>query len=114
MSELAKRASSAKEALAEAAGSRRHDFSVERANELFERIFQEAPIAMAIVDLDYRFVQVNAAMCEMVGYSEQELTQRRTLDITFPEDVELTRQKGQVLLNGGVPSSSFDKRYVRK
>ena len=113
MSEIAKKASSAKNALAAAAGLSRHDFSAERANELFERIFQEAPVAMAIVDLDYRFVQVNAAMCEMVGYSEQELTQLRSLDITFPEDVDVTRQNAQMLLNGAA-GSSFEKRYVRK
>ena len=87
--------------------------ALEASERSFRQIFEEAPIGMAIVDLDYRFVRVNAAMCELVGYSEQELTQRRTLDITFPEDVELTRQTAQDLLNG-VPSCSFQKRYVRK
>jgi len=87
--------------------------ALEASERSFRQIFEEAPIGMAIVDLDYRFVRVNAAMCEMVGYSEQELTQRRTLDITFPEDVKLTRQTAQDLLNG-VPSCSFQKRYVRK
>src|SRR5712692_9652030 len=60
--------------------------ALEASERSFRQIFEEAPIGMAIVDLDYRFVRVNAAMCAMVGYSEQELTQRRTLDITFPED----------------------------
>src|ERR1700736_5968277 len=87
--------------------------ALESSEQSFRRIFDEAPIGMAIADLDYRFVKVNAAMCEMVGYSEQELTERRTLDITLPEDVELTHEKAQLLLNGA-PSCSFEKRYVRK
>src|SRR5713226_9351598 len=45
--------------------------ALEASERSFRQIFEEAPIGMAIVDLDYRFVRVNAAMCEMVGYSEQ-------------------------------------------
>ncbi len=87
--------------------------ALEKSEQSFRRIFNEAPIGMAIVDFDCRFVKVNAAMCKMVGYSERELTQLQTLDITLPEDAELTRQRGQALLNGA-PTCSFEKRYIRK
>lgn len=79
----------------------------------FRQIFEEAPIGMAVVGLDERFVQVNAGMCQMVGYSGQELTQRTTADITFPEDVAQGEQLAEALLNG-TERCTVEKRYVRK
>jgi PAS domain S-box-containing protein len=87
--------------------------ALEASEESFRRIFDEAPIGVALVDPNYRFVKVNTAMCDMVGYSRRELTQLRSLDITLPEDVDATRQNAQELANGG-SGCSFEKRYIRK
>ena len=84
------------------------------ANEQSSRtIFEQAPIGMALLDLDETFMQVNTRFCEMVGYSEAELKQRTGEDITFADDLESGRQLGQSLL-GGLPRYRGDKRYVRK
>src|SRR5881398_395429 len=48
------------------------------------QIFQEAPIGMAVVGLDEKFLQANSELCQMVGFSEDELKQRTALDITHP------------------------------
>jgi two-component system, sensor histidine kinase and response regulator len=79
----------------------------------FRRIFDEAPIGVGLVDPANRFVKVNAALCNMVGYSEDELTQLQSLDITLPGDVDLTQRHARDLLNGA-PGCSFEKRYVCK
>jgi PAS domain S-box-containing protein len=86
---------------------------LEASGESFRRIFDEAPIGVGLVDRDYRFVKVNAALCSMVGYTEQELTQLRSLDVTYPEDIELTRRYAREVENDTV-GLSFEKRYVRK
>jgi PAS domain S-box-containing protein len=86
---------------------------LEASEEGFRRIFDEAPIGVGLVDRDYRFVKVNAALCNMVGYTEQELTQLKSLDVTFPEDLELTRRYASEVDNDTV-GLSFEKRYVRK
>jgi PAS domain S-box-containing protein len=79
----------------------------------FRQIFEEAPIGMAVVGLDESFNQVNATLCQMVGYSGSELTQCTTMDITFEDDIPQGKQNAEELLTGG-PRSSVERRYVRK
>jgi PAS domain S-box-containing protein len=80
---------------------------------IFRELFEGAPIGMAILALDERFLQVNTSFCEMVGYSNVELRQRTAEDITFGEDIEPGRQLAQSLLDGTVRYTG-DKRYVHK
>src|SRR6266446_6597322 len=47
--------------------------ALESSEQNFRQIFEEAPIGMAVVGLDDRYAQVNARLCNMVGYSEEEL-----------------------------------------
>jgi PAS domain S-box-containing protein len=87
--------------------------ALEAGEQGFRQIFEEAPIGMGVVGLDESFTQVNATLCKMVGYSESELTQLTTMDITFEEDIPQGRQNAEELLTGG-PRSSVERRYVRK
>ena len=87
--------------------------ALEASEQGFRQIFEEAPIGMAVVGIDESFNQVNATLCQMIGYSESELTQRTTMDITFEEDIEQGRQNAEELLTGG-PRSSVERRYLRK
>jgi PAS domain S-box-containing protein len=80
---------------------------------IFRELFEGAPIGMAVLALDERFLQVNTSFCKMVGYSNEELRQRTAEDITFSEDIEPGRQLAQNLLEGTVRSTG-DKRYVHK
>lgn len=80
---------------------------------IFRELFEGAPIGMALLALDERFLRVNASFCRMVGYSNQELRQRTAEDITFADDIETGRQLAQSLLQGMVRSTG-DKRYVHK
>ena len=80
---------------------------------IFRELFEGAPIGMAILALDERFLQVNTAFCKMVGYSNEELRQRTAEDITFGEDIEPGRQLAQSLMDGTVRYTG-DKRYVHK
>ncbi len=87
--------------------------ALEASEQGFRQIFEEAPIGMGVVGLDESFTQVNATLCEMVGYSESQLTQLTTMDITFEEDIPQGRQNAEELLTGG-PRTSVEKRYIRK
>jgi PAS domain S-box-containing protein len=87
--------------------------ALEASEQGFRQIFEEAPIGMGVVGLDESFTQVNATLCEMVGYSESELTQLTTMDITFEEDIPQGKQDADELLTGG-QRSSVERRYIRK
>ena len=80
---------------------------------IFRELFEGAPIGMALLALDERFLRVNAAFCRMVGYSNEELRQRTAEDITFADDIELGRQLAQELLDGTARFTG-DKRYIQK
>ena len=87
--------------------------ALEWSEQNFRQIFEEAPIGMAVVGLDDRYVQVNTRLCEMVGYSEDELLRKTTSEITHHDDVNVTKQLALGLLNGTAPSSQ-EKRYIRE
>ncbi|MCX6100526.1 MAG: PAS domain S-box protein, partial [Candidatus Bipolaricaulota bacterium] len=53
--------------------------------ERFRRIFEESPIGMVTVGLDFRFTRANSAFCDMIGYTESELLTKSFVDITHPE-----------------------------
>jgi PAS domain S-box-containing protein len=80
---------------------------------IFRELFEGAPIGMALLALDERFLRVNASFCKMVGYSNQELRQRTAEDITFADDIETGRQLAQSLVQGTARFTG-DKRYVHK
>jgi two-component system sensor histidine kinase/response regulator len=87
--------------------------ALEASEQSFRQIFEEAPIGMAVLGLDYRFRQVNTTLCHMLGYSKEELTGRSPLDITYPDDVDHSRQLAQAMLDG-TARCSIEKRYVRQ
>src|SRR5207302_4869708 len=87
--------------------------ALESSEQNFRQIFEEAPIGMAVVGLDDRYAQVNARLCDMVGYSEEELTIRTTSQITYCDDIEESKQLAPVLLSE-TARSCVEKRYVRK
>ncbi|MEY2550735.1 MAG: hypothetical protein QOG12_879 [Verrucomicrobiota bacterium] len=80
---------------------------------IFRELFEGAPIGMAILALDERFLRVNTSFCKMVGYSNEELRQRTAEDITFEDDIEPGRQLAQSLLDGTARFTG-DKRYIHR
>jgi len=87
--------------------------ALETSEQNFRDIFQKAPIGMAVVGLDETFLQANAKLREMVGYSEEELLQRTPLDITHPDDIGLSRKLAREMLHE-VSHNQVEKRYLRK
>jgi PAS domain S-box-containing protein len=55
--------------------------------ELFREVFEHAPVGMCVTGLDGRYLQVNAAFCRMLGYSEQELLATTWMQLTHPDDL---------------------------
>ncbi len=79
----------------------------------FRETFEEAPIGMAVVGLDETFLHANARLCQLLGYSDEELAGLNTEEITFPDDIEEARQLAKSLLNG-TKRYTGEKRYIQK
>jgi PAS domain S-box-containing protein len=82
--------------------------------ERFRATFEDAPIGMALIGLDGRFVHVNRALCDITGYTAQELEQRTYQDITSPDDLQRTLRMTERASRGEVPKYQIEKRYIRK
>jgi PAS domain S-box-containing protein len=82
--------------------------------ELFRLMFTDSSVGKAQADpATGRFVKVNAALCRITGYSEQELLERTFHDLTHPEDRERDRERFRRLVSGEIGSYTCEKRYVR-
>lgn len=79
----------------------------------FRASMDEAPIGMALLDLDGRIFRANRALCELVGREESDLLTLTSLDITHPDDVALDQEYGRHLLAGDVTPVTIEKRFVR-
>ncbi|WP_199249909.1 PAS domain S-box protein [[Phormidium] sp. ETS-05] len=86
--------------------------SLQESEEKFRRSFDDAPIGMALVALDGRWLQVNRALCEIVGYSERELLARTFADITHPDDLEQDWDVVGRLLADDTRICHIEKRYI--
>jgi PAS domain S-box-containing protein len=80
----------------------------------FNRAFDGAPIGMAITGLNGRFLRVNRAFCEMLGYEEGELVGRSFRSVTHPDDQTADLDAQMRLLSGEIRSLQRVKRYLRK
>lgn len=80
----------------------------------FSGAFNTAPQGMALVGLDGRWMEVNDALCTMLGYSRAELQQSEIKRVTHPDDVGTDLQLIQQLLNGEISDYQLEKRYLDK
>jgi len=79
----------------------------------FRRAFEDAPVGMAVVGLDERFLEVNEALCRILGYPAEALLALTVPEVTHPEDrTTEERHKGQ-LLKGDGSAFQMEKRYLR-
>ena len=79
----------------------------------FESFFEHGPIGMAIVDLDRRWCRVNPALCEMLGYTEDEFREMRVETIVHPDDLDRCLDKTRRLVAGEFRTCEIEKRLFR-
>ena len=77
----------------------------------FESAFNNAPIGMALIDMEGRWLQVNGALCRITGHSVEELRATTLRAITHPDDIGLDALCLEQLLEDRVPNCQVEKRY---
>ncbi|MEO7034689.1 MAG: PAS domain S-box protein [Polyangiaceae bacterium] len=82
--------------------------------ELFRASFEGASVGVCLVEPDGRFLRVNSALSEMLGYDEPELQALTFDDITHPDDREIGLAFAHRALTGQAKIKRFDKRYIHK
>jgi two-component system CheB/CheR fusion protein len=80
----------------------------------FRDTFENAAVGMAHVGLDGSWLRVNDRLCEITGYSAEELVEISFQNITHPDDLDADLENVQALLSGEIENYSMEKRYYRK
>ena len=93
---------------------RRIEEVLRESEERFRATFEHAAVGAAQVATDGRWLRVNHRLCEIVGYTEEELLGLTVGDITHPDDLDEGLEQMQSMLRGEGQLYSMEKRYVRK
>ena len=80
----------------------------------FRNAFDYAAIGMALVSPQGTWLRVNRSLCELVGYSEEELLRSNFQTITHADDVGNDLANLYRLIQGETPTCQVEKRYVHK
>jgi diguanylate cyclase (GGDEF)-like protein/PAS domain S-box-containing protein len=86
--------------------------SPEEERGFFKNAFSYAPIGMALIDMDGRWLLVNNALCLITGHSESELKVKPLASLTHSDDIDLDVLLSQQLLDGKISSYQIEKRCI--
>ena len=86
---------------------------LQASEELFRKIFEDAPIGINLANLDDRkLVRVNKNYCEMLGYTAAELLGKTFIEIGHPEDYQKNIQVAAALNRGEIQSYQIEIRQI--
>lgn len=88
--------------------------ALQESQKRFQSAFGFAPIGMALVGLQGQWLEVNRALCDILGYSADELLATDFQTITHPEDLEADLDFVQQMLAREIETYQMEKRYIHK
>lgn len=80
----------------------------------FRHLMERTRVAVAVVGLDGRIVQVNPELCELLGYPEAQLLQMGLAEVTHPDDRGKSRADFARMVDGTLDRHQTIKRYVHR
>jgi PAS domain S-box-containing protein len=88
--------------------------TIRLSEEQFRGAFEYSAIGMALFDIEGRCQRANQRLCDMLGYTEEELKELNFVEITHAEDVPRNLQLLNELIAGGRDNYYMEKRYIHK
>ncbi len=93
---------------------KRAEEALRESEERFRLAFENANTGVCLVDLEGNLTKVNDKMCEIFGYTKEELERMTVNDIAHPEDMDKSPMFIQRTLRGETDRGTFEKRYLHK
>ncbi|MDI6031966.1 PAS domain S-box protein [Flavobacterium sp. LB2P84] len=87
---------------------------LKQSEEKFKGAFENSAAGMALINNEGYFIEVNDRLCEMFGYSSQEMKSLRFQEITHYEDLILDLEYKEKLDTGKISNFSSEKRFIHK
>lgn len=80
----------------------------------FRAYFEQAMFGMAAIRPDGSWIEVNPALCEMFGYSFEELMAKSWPQLTHPDDLDRGKSLFHQMIKGSIDEFLIEKRHLRK
>ena len=96
------------------AAKERAEHELRESEARFRSAFDYSALGLALVARDGRWLRVNRALCDILGYTASELLATNFQAITHPDDLEADLALVEQLLRGEIPSYHLEKRYFHK
>jgi len=80
----------------------------------FQLAFDHAPIGVNVVSLEGKLLQVNRALCEIIGYTEDEMLATTFQELSSENDLGDDVEQLRRLVAGEIPAYQMEKRYRHK
>jgi two-component system sensor histidine kinase EvgS len=91
---------------------RQRTAELDEAGAVLRIAFDHSPIGKALVAPDGRFLNGNAALCRILGYSKEELLTKTFQEVTHPDDLEADLANVKQVLAGEIDTYEMEKRYL--
>ena len=88
--------------------------ALQESEQRFRATFDQAAVGVAHIAMDGRWMRANRRLCEILGYSREELLRLRFQDVTHPQDLGRDLTMLKELLAGRMPHYQLEQRCVRK
>ncbi len=87
---------------------------LKESEERFRGTFHQAAVGISHISPEGRWLNVNDRLCEIVGYSREELLEKTFREITHPEDLDADLTQARRVLSGEIKTYSTEKRYAHR
>ncbi len=88
--------------------------ALRESEERFRATFEQAAVGISHVAPDGKWLWVNQKLCDIVGYTREELLEKNFQELTYPEDLPADIEHLRELLAGKRQTYEQEKRYIRK
>ena len=96
------------------ADSKRAAEALQLSEQHFRAYFDRAMVGMAATSPEKEWLEVNDALCEILGYTRDELKHMTWPDLTHPDDLAASLIEFDRILKGEIDEFSAENRFVRK
>ena len=87
---------------------------LQESEEKFKGAFEHSPVGMALIDTKGCYTEINDRLCEMLGYTNQEMKSLTFQEITYHEDLKTDLEYKEDLDSGKISNFSVEKRFLHK
>lgn len=93
---------------------KRAEEALRQSEQRYRATFEQTAVGVAHTGLNGRFLRVNQTLCDLLGYSREELLKKAFADVTHPDHRKDNVASVRRMKQGKAPIYSVDKRYIRK